>query len=39
MKGFDGLKRFYAFFPLFSTLRDQNVYLSKKRCSARRTDC
>lgn len=27
MKGFDGRKRFYAFFPLFSTLRDQNVYL------------
>jgi signal transduction histidine kinase len=27
MKGFDGLRRFYAFFPLFSTLRDQNVYL------------
>jgi signal transduction histidine kinase len=27
MKGLDGLKRFYAFFPLFSRLRDQNVYL------------
>jgi signal transduction histidine kinase len=27
MEGLDGLKRFYAFFPQHSSLRDQNVYL------------